>query len=403
LITPGQPPQPLPADSGLLPRGQIDYRVAPLDTLQVEVNPVPGGGVRIDYGSEIRLTAGFTGQNYLVSPGDALSIEINAETDTVSQVAVRPDGMITLPHLSRDIRAAGRTLTDLGAEVAAQYAATMKSPHVTVAVVNSAADPLGRISGSYQVGLDGNLVVPGLGSFPAVGKTPDQLAAEIGGAASGRFSNPVRVFASIGQLTGREVDPRIDPNGRMYFRGPVKVSPDGSIDIQPAGQVTVTGLSLDEVRHAALARLQPLYVNRIQVGVSIADAPSMSVFVGGEVHIPGRYAFSNSMTMLKVLAQSGWVTDVGDLDGVLLLHPSGLAHYTVYRANLNEVLNHGAVGQDLALAPQDIVVVPMTSIGKVDEAIDQYIRKILPFNTAVTYSYITNPVANGVVNPTATK
>jgi hypothetical protein len=86
---------------------------------------------------------------------------------------------------------------------------------------------------------------------------------------------------------------------------------------------------------------------------------------------------------------------------VLLLHPAGPARYLVYRANLQEVLSQGAVDQDLAVSPRDIVVVPMTYIGQVDQFVDQYIRKVLPFSTGISYSYIANPVGN-TVNSAAT-
>ena len=397
LIAPGQSPQSLPPGSPLLPHGEIDYHVAPLDTLQIEVYPSQGRADRIDYGSLVRVDVGFAGQAYAIAPGDTLSIEINADTDSVMQSTVRPDGLITLPHLSKDIRAAGRSPADLSADITAQYAAIMKTPQVTVAVVSGSADFPTKVSGTYQVGLDGRLIVPELGSFPAVGKTPDAVAGQISAAARVQFRNPVRVSAALQQLTGRDTDPRVDPNGRTYFRGAAKVSPDGAVYIQPGGLLPVAGLTLSEVRSAALALVQPLYANRIEVNVAVTEAGSLSVFVGGEVRQPGRYAYSKSMTLLQLITMSGWVTDNGDLDRVLLLHPSAPAHYTVYQSNLKEVLYHGATDQDLSVGPQDIVVIPMTYIGQVDQAIDQYIRKVLPFNTAATYSYISNPVGSNVV------
>ena len=397
LIAPGQSPQALPPGSPLLPHGEIDYRVAPLDTLQIEVNPAQGRADRIDYGSLVRIDVGFAGQAYAIAPGDALSIEINADTDSVMQATVRPDGLITLPHLSKDIRAAGRSPADLGADIMTQYAAIMKAPQVTVSGVSGSADFPTKGSGTCQVWRGGKLVTPDLGAFPAVGSTPDAVAGQISAAARVQFRNPVRVSASLQQLTGRDTDPRVDPNGRTYFRGAAKVSPDGAVYIQPGGLLPVAGLTLPEVRRAALALMQPLYANRVDVNVAVTESGSLSVFVGGEVRQPGRYAYSKSMTLLQLITMSGWVTDTGDLDRVLLLHPSAPAHYTVYQSNLKEVLYHGATDQDLAVAPQDIVVIPMTYIGQVDQAIDQYIRKVLPFNTAATYSYISNPVGSNVV------
>ncbi len=43
--------------------------------------------------------------------------------------------------------------------------------------------------------------------------------------------------------------------------------------------------------------------------------------------------------------------------------------------------------QDLKLSPRDIVIVPKSNIAKVDQWIDQYIRRVLPFGTSVSYTY----------------
>ena len=393
-IAPGQPAQPIAIDSGLLPTAELAYRVYPLDTLQIEVYPANGRASLLDYGSQVRIEAGFTGQRYVIAPGDALSVQINSDSDISAQVVVRPDGMIALARLAREVEAAGRTASDLGTAIAEQYSAIMRTPQVTVDVLTSSAEQIKQISGSYQVGLDGQVIIPGLGGFAAVGKTSRALAGQIAAAARRRFRNPVQVSASPQQLTGRETDSRVDPDGRFYFRGAVKVSPEGTIFLEPGGQLSVAGLSLPDVRRAATALLQPLYANPISVNATVGESTNLSVFVAGEVRQPGRYPYSQAMTLLKVITLSGWLTEVGDLTHVLLLHPTTPRHYDVYQSNVREVLDHGAIGQDLPVAPQDIVVVPISLIGQVDQAIDQFIRKVLPFNTAVSYSYISNPTGN---------
>jgi protein involved in polysaccharide export with SLBB domain len=394
VLEPYATPQPLAPGSSLLPSGNVDFTVSPSDMLQIEVYPRMGQLNRIDYGSQIIVEASFSGEDYTISPGDVLGIETNDDPSATKQVVVRPDGQITLAHLSKDIPAAGMTPARLARAISRAYSEIMNSPQTTVTVVRSGADSLEKIRGSYQVGNDGKITLPGLGAFKALGQTTASLAAQMEKVARARFHNPVSVSASLGQNSGRDVDLRIDPSGRFYFRGPVKVSPDGMAFVPPGGQVKVGGMSLTHARRAVLAALQPHYQNPIDVGVSLAESARMNVFVGGEVRQPGRYPYSKSMTLLKLITTSGWTTEVGDLTRVQLLHAVTPSHYLVYSTNLLEVLELGAVGQDLALSPQDIVIVPMTTIGSLDKMVDQYIRRMIPINAAATYSYINNPVAN---------
>jgi protein involved in polysaccharide export with SLBB domain len=401
IVTANAPPQLVPVGSALLPSGNLDYRIAALDTLQIAVQPLQRGHALIDYGAQVRIDIAFAGGAYVIAPGDELSIDVDGQGEAPGQVLVRPDGRITLVRLSKDINAAGMTTSQLTAAVGRAYSATMVQPLVTIAVVRSAIDTLDKIGGAYQVGPDGKIVLPALGSFAAIGMTTDALAAQIEDAARRRFRNLVTVSASLGQLTGRDIDPRIDPSGRTFFNGLAKVSPDGGVFIQPGGLVMLAGLSLPQARAAIAAAVQPLYANPVDVDVTVAESTGLTVFVGGEVRQPGRFPYSRSMTLLKLITMSGWATDVGDLKRVLLLHPTAPGHYTVYRSNVKEVLDKGLGEQDLAVGPQDLVVVPLTKIGAADKFVDQYLRRMIPINASASYSYITNPVAN-VTNPAST-
>lgn len=396
LIKANETPQVVLAGSPRLPKGDISYRVSPLDTLQIEVFPVLGQANSIDYGSQVRVDLMFVGGSYVVAPGDVLSIEVNIADSTTTQVSVRPDGRITLPRLSQEIQAAGLTPRALSAAVTRAYSAILRAPTATVSVARSETDYQSQISGNYQVGPGGNIGLPVLGSFPAVRLTTGQLAAEITRVASERFRNPIRATVVLTQLSGRDVDQRLDPVGRFFFSGPVTVSPDGDIHVRPGNLVNIAKLTLSDARQAVVSALQPFYANPIDARISLVGSSSLSVFVGGEVRNPGRYSYTGPTTLLQLVAQSGWTTQHGSLKNVLLLHPTERGKYDVFRANLQEVIQAGKVDQDLAVGPQDIVLVPMTGVGKVDKFIDQYIRQVLPFTASASFTYVT---PSGAVNP----
>ncbi len=71
---------------------------------------------------------------YVIGPGDVLSIFVyEAPPLSVSELPVRPDGRISVP-LVPDVLAAGKTPTQLGAEISAKLKKYVNDPNVTVMV-----------------------------------------------------------------------------------------------------------------------------------------------------------------------------------------------------------------------------------------------------------------------------
>ncbi len=77
-----------------------------------------------------------TGNTYVIGPGDVLSIFVyEAPPLSVQELPVRPDGRISVP-LVPDVVAAGRTPTQLGADIAEKLKKFVQDPNVTVMVRN---------------------------------------------------------------------------------------------------------------------------------------------------------------------------------------------------------------------------------------------------------------------------
>ncbi|OGX15744.1 MAG: hypothetical protein A2166_03195 [Omnitrophica WOR_2 bacterium RBG_13_41_10] len=70
---------------------------------------------------------------YLVGSGDTLGISVWKEPDLTSDIIVRPDGMISFP-LVGDIKAIGRTLTQLDEELTKELSNYVKEPQVSIMV-----------------------------------------------------------------------------------------------------------------------------------------------------------------------------------------------------------------------------------------------------------------------------
>lgn len=122
------------------------------------------------------------GDDYIIGPGDGLQVFVWGHNDLTASVQVRPDGEISTP-LVEDMRAAGRTPTELARAVEEALSEYVRSPTVTVIVqsfvgeydrqirvVGQAAQPQAL---SYRNGmtlLDVMIAVGGLSEFASGNK-----------------------------------------------------------------------------------------------------------------------------------------------------------------------------------------------------------------------------------------
>ena len=83
------------------------------------------------------------------------------------------------------------------------------------------------------------------------------------------------------------------------------VASDGSLDFPWIGRVTAQGLTLRALEDALVRRLTDgRFLVRPQVSIEVQEFRSQSVYVQGEVGIPGEYPLTGSMTIVDVLAKA---------------------------------------------------------------------------------------------------
>src|SRR5688500_4891326 len=128
--------------------------------------------------------------DYVIGAEDVLGVLFWREAEMSGDVAVRPDGMITLP-LVGDIKAAGLrpdTLRDIIQKAASKY---LTEPNVTVVV---------RTLNSQKVFITGQVTTPG--PFPLTGpRTVMQLIALAGGLTEYADSEHITVIREEGGKT----------------------------------------------------------------------------------------------------------------------------------------------------------------------------------------------------------
>jgi polysaccharide biosynthesis/export protein len=117
--------------------------------------------------------------NYVIGPGDGLQVFVWGHDDLSTVVQVRPDGEISTP-LVEDMRAAGKTPTELARSIEKKLSEYVRSPTVTVIVqqfvgeydqqirvVGQAAEPQALNYRNGMTLLDVMIQVGGLSEFAA--------------------------------------------------------------------------------------------------------------------------------------------------------------------------------------------------------------------------------------------
>ena len=130
-------------------------------------------------------------EDYLIGPEDVLAVVVWREQEMSGDVAVRPDGMITLP-LVGDVRAAGLTPAALKAQIEKEAGRLLTEPNVTVSV---------RQMNSRKVYITGEVSNPG--AYTLTGpRTILQLIAMAGGLTEYADGNNI---TTLRNLSGRQV------------------------------------------------------------------------------------------------------------------------------------------------------------------------------------------------------
>jgi len=90
--------------------------------------------------------SGLTDDSYRIGAGDQLRVDVWNRPELTVNVPVRPDGKISTP-LVEDVVAVGKTSTELAREIEQILAELIRTPRVTVIVLNS----VGTFSSQVQV------------------------------------------------------------------------------------------------------------------------------------------------------------------------------------------------------------------------------------------------------------
>lgn len=155
----------------------------------------------------------------------------------------------------------------------------------------------------------------------------------------------------------------------------IPVGPDGNIHIVGVGELAAAGKTADELA-ADVEQISSETLRDPEVTVIVSDLSERSVYVLGEVRIPGPVRYREGMTPLEAIADRGGFTEVAQLDSVLHLTPDGNT-YVADRLDFTKDIEVSAP-QLAQLGVRDVIYVPRTFIGDANAVVRLYVRGLLP-------------------------
>jgi len=162
------------------------------------------------------------------------------------------------------------------------------------------------------------------------------------------------------------------------FNDDVVVRPDGKITLRLVGDTPAAGLTPTRLSQ----ELDKDYLHELRepnAAVHVKNMPSRQIYVEGEVSKPGAVTLDAGMTALQAISSTGGLTpESGDTAVLIRRDFCGSPQRT--DIDLKAAMKSPDQGEDLALLPRDILVIPRSGIANVDLWVDQHIRKLIPVN-----------------------
>lgn len=155
------------------------------------------------------------------------------------------------------------------------------------------------------------------------------------------------------------------------------VTPGGTISVPLVGELMAAGRTTGELA-GALEETMGEYLLDPTVRIVILGVAKQPIFVIGEVKSPGRIEAMGEMTVTRAVAAAGGILSSGRASSVMIVRTAGAQEPVAFRVDVTKVLSGRDFSDDIVLAPNDVVYVPKSVIGKVNEFVDLFFDNIAP-------------------------
>ena len=266
---------------------------------------------------------------YRIGVGDSLRVEVVDHPElTREEIVVLPDGRISL-NLVGSVKAVGKTVEEIAAEVAARYAETkIREPKAVVSIMK----------GQQRL----KLFMQYLGGDRGAGKLD------------------------------------------------LKVYDEQGLDLPFIPHVAV-GRPITDIRRDIREAYKREFGDQLEVTVNLGGRTLPSVYVMGEVKKPGAFELVRSSNLLASVAMAGGFSDTANEGEVLVIRFKENGSYNHWSFDLKDGLFSSDQPGSFMLQGNDVVYVAKSTIAKVDLFVQQYIRGVMPVDFGVGAAIPINP------------
>ena len=139
-----------------------------------------------------------------------------------------------------------------------------------------------------------------------------------------------------------------------------QISPDGTINIEKIGPVSLSGMTVSEANEYLKRVLGKTYSGldapdgALEIRLTLGNTRTIQINVMGEVIQPGTYALSSFSTVFHALYRAGGVSDIGSLRNVQVTRNGK----TVAKVDVYDFIMKGKTQDDIRLQEGDVIIVP---------------------------------------------
>ena len=148
------------------------------------------------------------------------------------------------------------------------------------------------------------------------------------------------------------------------FNQTVSVQPDGFVSLKVAGDVHVTGLTVQQAHDAIIAQ-ESARLNDPELNLILMGFTPPSVVVAGEVRGPGKFELKEKMTAWGAIMQSGGLGESAKSGQVLIFRKVNDQLAEVHQLNFSKMKKTPDLEHDMDLQPGDMLYVPRDRISVV--------------------------------------
>lgn len=254
-----------------------------------------------------------------------------------------------------------------------------------------------KINRELEIQLDGYITLPPAFQVRAAGKTVKILTAEIEKEYETWYKVPAITVTPIDtQRRLQDLLKSVDSTfGNGGLRQETTVTPEGTIQLPGIGNVMVQGLTLDELGREVEERYAQLVPG---IGINprlIAQAPHF-MYVGGEVRTPNQYQLTGPTTAIMAVAMAGGWNYGANLREIVVLRRAEDWRLIATKIDLHDALLGKAPCPDgnIWLRDSDIVYVPQGKLLLKSNFLDLFFTKglyrIIPLNASYNVSSTIN-------------